>query len=251
MRLIRSAVLFSSSLVLSTALASPAAAPGRLTLKYFDGRGRAETARILLALAGEEYDDHRYAMTPGKMESAAFLAAKEAGDLKANLGKAPLLITADGVEIGQSHAIERYLARELGFMGSTPVEEALVDCVAEHCRDVRDAQFRKGFSAFLRDKTDEEKAALRAEWFDTDLPAVLGKIDEAIRETGTGGFAVGNKRSLADVAIWSMLKDCYPPYAEDTAKSAEGCAALKAVVESVDAEPTVRKWVEERPETLF
>ena len=41
--------------------------------------------------------------------------------------------------IGQSKAIERYLARRFGLMGENAEDEAMIDCIAEHCRDVKDA----------------------------------------------------------------------------------------------------------------
>ena len=91
---------------------------GKLQLKYFNARGAAETCRILLALGQEPYDDTRFDITPGKMESPAFNEAKEAGDLKLNLNRAPVLVTPDGVTIGQSKAIERYLARRFSLMVS-------------------------------------------------------------------------------------------------------------------------------------
>ena len=147
-------------------LASAATASG-LTLKYFDARGAAETTRVLLAIGGIAYTDHRYAIGPG-FEAPEFKADKESGALARNLGRAPLLLTDEGV-IGQSKAMERYVAGQAGLMGKTPFDAACIDMVAEHVRDVRDAQARKGFSRMARGKTDEEKAALAAEWYGTDI----------------------------------------------------------------------------------
>ena len=146
-------------------LASAATASG-LTLKYFDARGAAETTRVLLAIGGITYTDHRYSIGPG-FEAPEFKADKESGALARNLGRAPLLLTDEGA-IGQSKAMERYVAGQAGLMGKTPFEAACIDMVAEHVRDVRDAQARKGFSRMARGKTDEEKAALAAEWYSTD-----------------------------------------------------------------------------------
>ena len=128
-------------------LASAATASG-LTLKYFDARGAAETTRVLLAIGGIAYTDHRYAIGPG-FEAPEFKADKESGALARNLGRAPLLLTDEGA-IGQSKAMERYVAGQAGLMGKTPFEAACIDMVAEHVRDVRDAQARKGFSRMAR-----------------------------------------------------------------------------------------------------
>lgn len=241
----------------STALsASSSTAATNVRLKYFDARGAAETVRVLLALGGEDYEDTRYAITPGTFDAPAFAAAKEAGELAANLNRAPVLVVRndndDVVTIGQSRAMERFLARRFGLLGTSETEAALVDCVAEHCRDVRDAAQRKGFSAFARDKTDEEKAAARREWFGTDLPALLTKIEEAVRCTsGAPGCAVGSALSYADVTLWALLRDGAPADAEETTAAAVGCDTLNAVADTVAGHASVKKWLEERPVNMF
>lgn len=74
-----------------------------------------------------------------------------------------MLVTEDGITIGQIRAMERFLSKRIGLMGSTAAEEALIDCITEHCRDLKDASTRKGFSAFNKVKTEEEKASARKE----------------------------------------------------------------------------------------
>jgi len=222
-----------------------------MQLKYFNARGAAELCRVLFAIGGVIYEDIRFDISPGTMKSPAFELAKASGELQMNLNRAPVLITDEGVAIGQSKAMERFLAKRFGLMGNSPTEEALVDCVSEHCRDVRDAAMRKGFSAFARGKTEEEKKVLREEWFLSDLPSMLGKIDEAVQLSGTHGFAVGSSLSLADVSIWSFLRDCPASDAEDVSKAAENCHALNAIAFTVASDPKVIKWLNERPVTMF
>jgi glutathione S-transferase len=242
--------------VASLAQTSTAFAAGSISkpmeLKYFDLRGAAETARIILAIGGEEYTDTRYAITPGSFDAPEFKAAKESGDLDMNLGRAPLLITEEGT-IGQSKAIERFLAKKFGLMGSTDFEAAQIDCISEHCRDVKDASAKKGFSAFTRDKTDEEKAAARKEWFESDMPAMLEKVEKSVALTsGKDGFAVGSNTSYADIAIFSLLQDCtLETDAEDTSKAAEKCSNLLAIANRIAGEENVAKYVESRPKTMF
>ena len=232
------------------ALATPS--PAQFQLKYFDARGAAEGCRLIFAIAGEEYQDSRFELIPGKMESPAFLAAKEGGDLAMNLDRAPVLITPEGVTIGQSKAIERFLARRFGLMGETEVEGALIDCIAEHCRDVKDAQMRKRFSMFVKDRTDEEKAEAQKEWFETDMPSMLAKIEATIETVATTkGFAVGSSLSYADVCIYSLLKECFPIYKEPTLEAAKDCPRLLEICDSVSSNPKVSQWIEERPATNF
>merc|ERR1712224_40658 len=154
--------------------------------------------------------------------------------------------------MGQSKAIERHLARRFDLMGQSPEDEAMIDCIAEHCRDVKDAARAKGFSKFTRNKTDEEKATARKEWFETDLPELLGKIEEAVKETGDSeGHSFGSSMTYADVAIWALLRDCFAADLEDTKKAADKCPTLNAIADTVENHPGVSKWLKSRPESMF
>jgi len=246
--MLRATAILLATISRSMSLATKA--PGITELKYFAIRGVAETSRILLALGGEEYKDTRYSIGP-KMEAPEFTAAKESGELIMNLNRAPVLITAEGDVIGQSKAIERYLAKKFDLMGKSPVDEALIDCVIEHCRDVKLAEQRKGFSFFVKDKTEEEKEALRKEWYATDLPSWLSKIEESVKISGSNGFAVGSSLTYADVVIFCLLKDCSPSDLEDTKKACESCTALKAIAENVASNSKVADWIKCRPESMF
>lgn len=228
------------------------ASPAKFQLKYFDLYGAAETSRVLLAIGEEEYDDIRYKIDPATFQSQEFNDAKANGDLKMNLSRAPVLVTPDGNTIGQSKAIERYLARRFGLMGKTPEDEATIDCIAEHCRDVKDAAARKGFSKFTKNKSDEEKAKDRAEWFEKDMSEMLGKIEEAVSETSEKpGYSFGSELSYGDVAIWALLRDCFKADLEDTKKAAEKCCVLNAIADQVASNSGVSKWLDERPASMF
>jgi len=233
--------------------AAPAKNTPKLELKYFDARGAAEVSRLLLVLADVEYKDTRYTITPGTMESPTFLAAKNSNELDMNLSRAPVLVVDDGITIGQSHTIERFIARTYGLMGDTELEASLVDCITEHCRDVKDAQMKKGFSFFTRDKTNEEKAAARIGWFSEDMPTMLGKIEKVVQQTsGEMGYAVGKKTTYADAVIFALIGDCtLSGDIEDSLKAGEKCDQLKAIVERISNDERVSKWLKDRPVTNF
>lgn len=215
-------------------------------------KGAAETCRVLFALGQEDYEDVRYKIDPANFKSDEFLAAKENGDLKMNLNRAPVLVTSDGQTIGQSKSIEKYLARRFGLMGESPEDEAIIDCISEHCRDVKDAARQKGFSKFTKNKTDEEKARDRADWFGKDLPDMLNKIEDAVKLTSAApGFAFGTSTSYADVVIWALLRDCFAADQEDTTKASEKCTALNEIADQVATNPGVSKWLSDRPESMF
>ncbi|XP_009947241.1 PREDICTED: hematopoietic prostaglandin D synthase [Leptosomus discolor] len=92
-------------------------------LTYFNLRGRAEISRYLFAYSGKKYEDHR-------IEAADWPKIKPT----IPFGKIPIL-EVDGVTIHQSLAIARYLARESGLAGQTPVEQALADAIVDTIDD--------------------------------------------------------------------------------------------------------------------
>lgn len=216
------------------ALAAP------LKLRYFDARGAAELTRTLLHYGDMEFEDERWTIDFDKgFKSIGFEAAKISGELASNLNRAPVLMVGDTV-LGQSRAIERYVARECGLLGNDSQTCALIDAITEHVRDVRDAQRMKGFSPFTRDKTDEQKAAAKKDWFEVDLPAWLAKLEAVV---GDAGFAVAGERSYADFVIWGTFVDSVrddPPVLPPK---------LAAICQSVEAEPKVAAWVAKRPVT--
>merc|ERR1711971_1003894 len=82
---------------------------GTFELTYFDGRGLAEVSRTLLVTSGrfpgEGFEDVR-------LSRDEFDSRKGTGDLAKNLNRVPIL-NHNGHVIGQSAAINRYLARVL------------------------------------------------------------------------------------------------------------------------------------------
>merc|ERR1719161_1359020 len=92
-----------------------------------------------------------------------FDAAKAAGELSANFGKVPIL-TVDGVKIGQSTAICRFLAREFGMMGANAVEAGIIDSLCEQKRDINDM-----YQKIRAIKDADEKAAAMDKWFSETL----------------------------------------------------------------------------------
>lgn len=229
--------------------AAPVGSPsGEFSLRYFDGRGVAEMARMLFALSGESYEDKRYTIafgTPGDFSTIKreeFDADKAAGRMDVAMGKVPVLESGEFV-LPQSKAIERYLAKRFRMMGSTLEEEAWIDAVAEHVRDINDAYSRKGLF-FMKD--EEKKAELKAKWYAEELPAFLQKLESSI--PGADGFAVGSKTSLADVCIYKLLKDTYD---EDVSAAYSECPKLNSIVQSLGKNEKLQKWIADRPQTMF
>jgi glutathione S-transferase len=152
--------------------------------------GVVEVARLLLAATELEYEETRYPIEmewkDGKPDFSTvkrekFEAAKAAGDLKMSGGKVPLLVV-DGAEIGQSKAIERYIATIGGLRGTNAFEAAQIDQVVETINDIK-AAYQKS------DKADA--------WFKEELPKAMSAFD--------GTVAAGMKDgplSYADIVVY-------------------------------------------------
>ena len=197
---------------------------------YFNGRGRAEIARLLFAAAGKAYEDVRV---------ASHAELKAAGKLP--FGQLPRL-EYGALEIVQSHAINRYLASKFGFMGANAEEAARVDMVYEGVIDIRNAQNA------LRSVPEDKKAAETETFTSKTLPLWLGHLEKLlVSNHGGDGYFVGDKLSLADIAVQNLvfgLKPSFPKVFEETPK-------LNGHYQRVSEYPGIAEWLKKRPETAF
>lgn len=109
-------------------------------LVYFDAKGAAELSRVLMRIGGMEFEDFRFpivAKEGGGFDTVEFSTAKSAGEFFANMDRVPLLVVNDKI-IGQSKAIERYIANKCNLMGSNDEDRGIIDCITENVRDIKD-----------------------------------------------------------------------------------------------------------------
>ncbi|RCN49307.1 glutathione S-transferase protein [Ancylostoma caninum] len=212
-------------------------------LIYFKGRGRAECARQIFALADQKYEDVR-------------VTQEEFPKMKPNMpfGQLPVLYV-DGKELAQSNAINRYLARKFGFAGKTPFEEAVVDSLADQYVDysfeIKPYVYTAlGFKKF-GELVSAPKKFSSAETLKKDvlLPArdkFFGFITKFLKKNPSG-FLVGNSVTWVDLLIAehvSGMLSTVPEYIE-------GFPEVKAHMEKVQSIPKVKKWIESRPKTDY
>ena len=191
-----------------------------------------------MALGNIEWKESKWAIDFSKFSGPAsipiaapgFGAARDAGELTINLDRAPVAIV-DGVTLGQSRPIERYLARRLGLLGVNEIEAAHIDAVTEHVRDCKDKyQKAKGVSK------DEV-----AKFFAETMPEYMGKFEKAVAPLGTGAPLVGSKLSLADVCLFVFLTDFFDDKAGALA-SIDKCPRLQASLKAVGENPGIVKY---------
>jgi glutathione S-transferase len=208
-----------------------------LKLCYFNGRGLAETSRMILAVAGAEYEDFRYPLevidwATFNMVREEFNKDKAEGKLEKSMGKVPFLVVKDSVEttLCQSKAIERYLARRFGFMGGNDLEAAQIDSLCECIRDFKDA--------YQPVRKMENKEEAMQKWFGETL---VGKLSDFEKLIGDSGYAIGSSLTLADFVIYSFLVDFFDDK-EGIAFSMRSCSKLQKLVETVGANEKLSAW---------
>jgi glutathione S-transferase len=208
-------------------------------LAYFNVKGVAEPTRMMLSIAGQQFEDIRFnpAGPDGEITPGSFRDFVQKGALDANLRRAPVL-WFNGQPIGESLAMARFVARRFGFWGSNDIEGAQIDSIIEHVRDVR-ADWQKSRSG----KSGDALESAKKEWITEKLPIWAEKL-EASLTTGRDGFAVGNKLSAADVFLQQLVMDTFEPK-DGVLLSLIG--APKVVASATKAQTAARDWIARRP----
>eukprot|EP01039_Chlorochromonas_danica_P007777 gene7777-8588_t len=244
------------SLLLIPALACTAAST-QPRLRYFNARGAAELARILMRVGQMTFEDYRYAVSAkpeGGFEAEEFAEDKIAGEFRSNMDRLPVLELESGVKIGQSRAIERFVCHRCGLLGETPEEAALIDCITENVRDIKDkwSKIRTtgGFAP------NAEKDRLTEAWFaGGELASWLEKLERSLPEPSPGQwFSVGSHLSYADVSIWHLLRDFFPANHKMDMKNAEkraNCGRLSKIADKVGERVDLQAYLGQRPQTAF
>jgi len=222
------------------AAASTAAYP-KLKLLYFNGRGRAERARLLLADIGAAYEDSRF-------EEKDWSALK----LKQPFNQVPTLTINDKTVLAQSSAIERYIARLGKLMGRDVMDEARIDMIGEGLLDCR-RSFYEGF--FTKDEA-EKKTKVDA-YFNTSFPQMIGQLNALLESNNGGnGWFVGSDFSYADLNAYATIEEIGMRFNKTGAQILEQYAKaqsgkLLGLIANVGKRPRIAAWVKARPVTPF
>lgn len=217
-----------------------------LHLRYFDVKGSAETARLLMTLGGQKWSDDRWPIDfskPREEMSQGFTEAIAAGLLAANLDRAPVLVVDGSHEIGQSKSIERYLARRLHLLGSNDIEAAKIDAFTEHIRDVRDKYIKaKG------QMSEEARRTALAEFFSKTLPNLFGLMERVCDGSSSTGAIIGKQLSYADCCLFVLVEDFFENR-QGVHEAIASCPKLRASTKAFAQHPAIAKYLADRPDT--
>ena len=173
----------------------------RPTLTYWNGRGRAEVIRLMLAATGTDYDE----AVPG-FPGVTHLSEKAHMDHLRAEGCLPVdqvpLLCIDGLRLSQSRAIVRYLAAKNELCGDgTPEQAVRCDMVAETLRDWH-LIFEFGLNGY-------EPSPVQLDTLRTANAKYLPRLERVLRENGTGLF-VGKQLTYADILALEVLEEISP-----------------------------------------
>ncbi|CAF0859768.1 unnamed protein product [Rotaria sordida] len=206
-------------------------------LIYFDGRGLVETSRMLFKAAGQAFEDYRYpiVISGGQYQRPEWDADKP----KYLYEKIPALeIDGGKYTIAQSKAIERFLARRFNMMGSNDVETAIIDAAGEQITDVK--------QAYNKAKTAGGDSVKK--FFEEDLKKTFMAFEKQANKDKSG-YWMGSRLSLFDIQLYNLIH--FFDDQQSVQKALENCPSLKAVHDKVEQTPKIKKWLDERPQTVF
>ncbi|XP_050828216.1 uncharacterized protein LOC103820069 isoform X1 [Serinus canaria] len=197
---------------------------GKPKLHYFNGRGRMEPIRWLLAAAGVEFEE-------------SYLEKKE--DLTKLQKDGSLLfqqvpmVEIDGMKLVQTRAIANYISTKYNLYGKDMKERALIDMYVEGMFDLNELLMTYGYLA--ADKKEEYFANMMEKAENRYFPA----FEKVLKDHGKD-FLVGNQLSRADVQLLEIILMA-EEWKPDTLAKFPLLQSFKARLSNI---PTIKKFLQ-------
>ncbi|XP_012934777.1 glutathione S-transferase [Aplysia californica] len=204
----------------------------KATLTYFDARGRAEIARLVLA-AAKKLDN----VTDKRIGFEDWPALKENTPFQG----LPIL-EVDGKVFGQGIAIAAYFAREYGLYGKSNIDQLTIDQIALAREDMLVEEAKVAF-----EKDEATKAEGQKKLSEEKYPLFLGAFTKIIK-ANKSGFAVGSKLSLADIVIFEGTQGLFEHQPEFLEEKYPEIMALRKKVSETDG---IKQYLAKRKPTDF
>jgi glutathione S-transferase len=198
---------------------------GPPTLSYFELRGRAEASRLLLGDLGVEFIDRRVT------------SPEEWAALKREVPFASLpRYQDDRVDLTQSHAILRYLARTHGLVGvdggGDAAGWAVYDEIQEVLSEAQEHLWRFAWEADYQSKKQRYADGI-LRWF-------LGTLQRWYSAHGAGEYWVGDTVSHIDYLAFTYLDEVRAFFPETLA----GAELLATFHARMQARPRIAEYID-------
>ncbi|MCJ8730919.1 hypothetical protein PDJAM_G00189920 [Pangasius djambal] len=195
---------------------------GKVVLYYFDGRGKMESIRWLLAAAGVEFEEVH--LTTNEQYQ------KLVDDGALMFHQLPL-VEMDGMKLVQTKAILNYIAGKYNLYGKDIKERLMIDIYSEGARDIMDMIMVLHFIPADQKQSQLDKIQGKAK--ERSLPA----YEKALVHSQ---YLVGTQLSCADVHLLEatlMLEELFPTILSTFPKIQEFQKRMKAI-------PAIRKFLQ-------
>jgi len=204
------------------------------TVTYFPLAGRGEPVRLALVIGGVKFTDER-------------IKGSDWPSLKADTpwGQLPVLTLKDGTKLAQKSALLALVGKlvEPKLIPADPIAAARCDELISACED---------FQASVRDAGRElqgaEKEAARKECVESGAAASwLAKLDAFVGAHGSGGHAVGDALTIADLQLFCSVSSIFSGAMDGVPLDAVAkYANLQRVRKTVASLPAVVAWYDSR-----
>ena len=161
-------------------------------LYYFNGNGRAVNLRAMLTLAKANWEDCRFTF-------AEWPAVKSTG--KFEFGQLPAL-EVDGKVKVQTMALEVFVARRFGFLGTNAEDEyQILNLLCS--RDDFSKSFR--LLIFPTEEQKSQREEIVRNLREKELPLLMSTFEKKYLENGNRKYFLGEQFSLADIFLANVF----------------------------------------------
>ncbi|XP_027266894.1 glutathione S-transferase A2-like isoform X2 [Cricetulus griseus] len=197
---------------------------GKPVLHHFNGRGRVECIRWLLAAAGVEFEE-KFIECPEDLE-------KLRKDGKLMFEQVPM-VEIDGMTLVQTRAILNYIATKYDLDGKDVKERALIDMYAEGIADL--SEMMGQLVVTPPDQKEAKIALIKDRTKNRYLPA----FEKVLKSHGQD-YLVGNRLTRVDIHLLELLL-----YVEEIDSSLLApFPLLKALKSRLSNLPNVKKFLQ-------
>ncbi|XP_019590305.2 glutathione S-transferase A2 [Rhinolophus sinicus] len=197
---------------------------GKPTLHYFNGRGRMESIRWLLAAAGVEFEE-KFIERPEDLD-------KLRNDGSLMFQQVPM-VEIDGMKLVQSRAILNYIATKYNLYGRDMKERALIDMYTEGMADLTEMILHLPLCP--PNEKEAKISLIKEKTTNRYFPA----FEKVLKSHGQD-YLVGNRLSKADILLVELL---YSVEELDPSLLAK-FPLLKGLRTRVSNLPTVKKFLQ-------
>jgi len=202
-------------------------------LHYFNGRGRAETIRLIFAAAGQKYEDCRIEMKDWPNRKKDF-----------KHGQVPVL-DIDDEQLNQSVAIIHYLGTQFGLVGKTPLDAAKCHAAIENMRDMMVPLVQK----MMREPDEAKKMELMEKEIGPEVKKALAMFEEKANkcsEKCSSGYLIAGQLTYVDFEFHNIVTSATEWLGQDVLKA---YPHVQKHYEMINNLPNLKEYLASRPKT--